>query len=141
MYLIDNTQLDHGRNTWCGSGELHSQAGRSSPLRQRTRRGHYLLLYFVGSALDTKHLADYGTTGDRPTSRNAERVPMTYLFPSPENPIHGRSVKPPGFIVAEGSCTKAQLPVCRVEPFLVNPRILFCDRDGHDGVLFNKDVE
>jgi len=88
-----------------------------------------------------KHLADYGTTGDHPTSCNGESVPMTYLFPSPENPVHGHSVKPPRFIVTEGSGTKAQSPICRVEPFLVSPRILLCDCDGHDGVLFNKNVE
>jgi len=31
MYLIDNTQLDHSRNTWCGLGEPRSQAGRIIP--------------------------------------------------------------------------------------------------------------
>ena len=31
----------------------------------------------VRFALNTEHLADYGITGDRPASGNAERVPVT----------------------------------------------------------------
>ena len=85
----------------------HRLAGLS-PVQQRNRTGALsAVLPLVGSALNTKHLADYGTTGDHPTSRNTERVPMTQLFPCPENPVHGYPVKPPGFIVTEGSGTKA----------------------------------
>lgn len=66
---------------------------------------------------------------------------MTYLFSSPNDPVHSYPVKPAGFSIAEGLRTKTQPPICRIEPFLVNPRIMLRDHDGHDGILFDEDVE
>lgn len=66
---------------------------------------------------------------------------MTYLFSSPNDPIDGYPMKPAGFVIAEGSGAKTKLPICRIEPLLVNPRIMLRKDDGHNGVLFDEDVE
>lgn len=97
--------------------------------------------FVTGPAADTKHLSDDVATRNRATSRNTERVPMTYLLSSPNDPVHGCPVKLCGFTVAEMSGTEAQSPICRVEPFLVNSRILLRNHDSHDRVLFDENVE
>jgi len=88
-----------------------------------------------------KYLADYGIAGDHPTSRNAEGVPMAYLFPSPNDPVHGHPTEPSCLIIAEGSGAETQLPIRCVEPLLIRSRILLRDNDSHDGVLVDEDVK
>ena len=50
-------------------------------------------------------------------------------------------MKPACFAVAEGFGAKTEFPICRVKPLLVSSWIMLRDHDGHDGILFDKDVE
>lgn len=66
---------------------------------------------------------------------------MTYLSSGPDDPVHGCPVKHRGFTIAEGLVTETQFSICRVEALLVDSRVLLRNRDSHDGVLFDEDVE
>lgn len=88
-----------------------------------------------------EHLADYGVARNHPTSRNAERIPSTYVLSCANDPVNGCSVKLCGFVVAEWSGAETEFPVCRVEPLLVSSGVLLRNDDGHDGILFDEGVE
>ena len=105
------THLNH-RNTRRRSSKalLVTPTGQFTPNTATQRavdRASSNVAPFAGPTLDTKYPTDYRTTGDHPTLRGTERIPTTYLFPSPSDPVHGYPMKPSSFIVAKGSSAKA----------------------------------